>query len=164
MADVTFHTAWRKSDPDLVRDAKAFWHGIGVVMTPEETEQRASELCALAYADGKVAAVSTASPYFYPLLRTRFAYYRTMVAPEFRQQVLASRLCVYSRDLLETWSREHPEEGLMGLFIVLQAEEFIKGRRHTPITMQLSLQMVLVGLTREGHHMRIVWFDNATVE
>ena len=54
------------------------------------------------------------STYFYPRLRARFAFYRSWSAPEFRRQNLASRLCVYSRDQLAKWSREHPEEKLSG--------------------------------------------------
>jgi hypothetical protein len=96
MADVEFRNAWRRNDPGLVRDARAFWQSIGLAITPEDLEKRASELCALAYADGQVAAVSMADPTLFERLRTRLAYYRTVAAPEFRRQHIASRPGLYS--------------------------------------------------------------------
>jgi len=163
MPDITFCTAWRKSDVSLARGAKTFWNEIGVVMTPDEMEQRASELCALAYSGGKVVAVSTAAPFDYLRLRSRFAYYRTTIAPEFRRQRLAARLCVYSRDRLAEWAHEHPEAKIMGLFIVLQAQEF-RSRQFVPAYTQLGLRLTLVGYTPGGHQMRVEWFPDASVE
>lgn len=162
MADITFRAAWRRNDPEILRDAKAFWHSLGVVMSPEEFGERTSELCGVAYAEGKLIAVSTALPYLYPRLRARFAFYRSIVAPEFRRQNLASRLCVYSRDLLAKWSLEHPEEKLMGLMIVFESDEF-RGHRHAPVAQQLGLQLYLVGYKADDH-IRVAWFDHATIE
>lgn len=162
MSDITFLTAWRKQDAELVRDAHAFWREQDV-MSAEDMAQRIKELCALAYVDGKVAAVSTAHLYDFPRLRSRFAYYRTIVDSKFRRKNLASRLCVYSRDRLAEWARENPEEKIKGLFIVLQAEEF-RHRQHVPIGTQLDLKLVLVGYTPGGYQIRIVWFPDATVE
>jgi hypothetical protein len=163
MSEITFRTAWRKSDPDFVRDVKAFWSEIGVVMTPEEMEQRAGELCALAYAGGRVAAVSTVHLFDFARLRSRFFYYRTTVGPDHRRKNLASRLCVYSRDRLAEWSHAHPEEKVKGLFIVIQAEEF-RHRQHVPIATQLDLKLVLVGYTPNNYQLRIIWFPDASVE
>jgi hypothetical protein len=132
-------------------------------MSPEDIEERAGQLCAVAYADGKIAAASTAHIYDFPRLRSRFAYYRTIVSPDFRRQNLASRLCVYSRDRLAEWARANPEEKIKGLFIILQAEEF-RHRQHLPIVTKLDLELMLVGYTPSGHQMRVVWFDDATVE
>jgi GNAT superfamily N-acetyltransferase len=162
MADVEFRFAWGRRDQKLIDDARQFWREQDV-MSPEDIEARAEQLCALAYSNGKVVAVSTVHPYDYLRLRARFAYYRTMVSPDFRRQDLASRLCVYSRDGLAEWAREHPEEKFKGLFIVMQAEEF-RDRQHVPTIIQLDLKLVLVGYTPDGSQIRVVWFDDATVE
>lgn len=162
MAEIAFHFAWGRRDQKLIDDARRFWHAQDV-MSEEDIETRAKQLCAVAYVNGKVAGLSTIFPYDYPRLRSRFAYYRTIVSPEFRRQNLASRLCLYSRDRLAQWAAENPEEKLKGLLIVLQAEEF-QHRQHAPIIAQLDLKLVLVGYTSEGQQIRIVWFDDATVE
>jgi hypothetical protein len=162
MPEITFRTAWRRDDAALIRDAKQFWRGLGLAMSEEEAGERARELCAVAYEGNKLVAVSTAMPYIYPRLRSRFAFYRSMVAPEFRRQNLASRLCVYSRDVLANWSFAHPEEKLMGLLIVFESDQF-KGHRNAPIALQLGLQLYLVGYKIDDH-IRVVWFNHATVE
>lgn len=163
MSDITFRAAWRNPAEDVVRDAQGFWLRQGVAMTPEASGERPRQLCAAAYAEGEMVALSTAVPYFWAPLRTRFAYYRSLVAAEFRRQNIASRLCVYSYDLLQAWSRQNPEEKLMGLFIAFQSDEF-KGHRHAPVAQQLGLQLPIVGYTQEGHHLRVVWFEHATIE
>jgi GNAT superfamily N-acetyltransferase len=162
MSEIIFRTAWRRDAAALIRDAKQFWLGLGLAMSEEEADERARELCGVAYEGDKLIAVSTVMPYFYPRLRSRFAFYRSMVAPEFRRQNLASRLCVYSRDLLAGWSIEHPEEKLMGLLIVFESDQF-KGHRNAPVAVQLGLQLYLVGY-KANDHIRVVWFDHATVE
>lgn len=162
MSEITFRNAWHRRDPDLVRDAKEFWRSLDV-LAPEQIEERTTQLCALAYSKGQIAAASTVHLFDFPRLRSRFAYYRTMVSPDFRRKNLASRLCVYSRDRLAEWARENPEEKIKGLFIVLEAQEF-RHRQHIPIGTQLDLKLILVGYTPSGYQMRVVWFDDATVE
>jgi len=68
----------------MIRDAREFWRGLDV-MSPEDIEERAGQLCALAYADGKVAGALTVHLYDFLRLRSRFAYFRTIVSPDFRQ-------------------------------------------------------------------------------
>jgi hypothetical protein len=75
MAEITFRNAWRKSDAALVRDAREFWRSLDV-LSPEQIDERASELCALAYSEGRVVGASTANVFAFPRLRSRFASIR----------------------------------------------------------------------------------------
>lgn len=163
MAEISFRSAWDKQDAALMRDAREFWLGLGGAVTPGEVDERLPQLCALAYADGKVVGLSTAYIYDYPRLRSRFAFYRTNVAEGFRRQRLAVKLCAYSRDRLQEWAGENPEVKLQGLFIVLQAKEFKKDQR-VPLARRGDLDFVLIGYTPGGYQMRVVWFEGATVE
>lgn len=164
MVEISFETAWRRDDPEKKRVVRDFWLALDV-LGPEHVEERVNDLCSIAYSNGNVIAVSSAKLMDFPRLRSRFAFYRTAVSPKFRRQNLASRLCVYSRDMLARWAREHPEEKVKGLFIVLEADEFRRHQHiHLPIGHQLGLDLVLVGYTPSGHQMRVVWFDDATVE
>ncbi len=162
MAKVEYRLGWQCHDQELIEDARQFWRDMDV-MSEQDIDARSHQLCALAYVDGKVAAASTVRLHDYTFLRARFAYYRTIVSPDFRRQNLASNLCAYSHDRLAQWAREKPEEKLKGLFIVLQAEEF-EHRQHVPVIVQLDLRLVLVGYTQNGYQMRVVWFDDAIVE
>lgn len=93
MPDIDFRFAWQKSDPDFIRDARAFWLRLRL-LNEEQLDERAAQLCALAYSGGELAAISTVD--FFGFLRGRFFHYRTTVAPEFRRQAIAARLCRYS--------------------------------------------------------------------
>jgi len=164
MSDIEFRAAWRRQDPDLVGDARKFWRTLDV-LSPEQIEERAGQLCAVACRGSEIIAASTVHLIDWPRLRARFAYYRTIVSPDVRHKNLASRLCVYSRDLLGHWARENPEERLKGLFIVLEAEEFRHHKHvHLPVGRQLDLDLILVGYTPSGHQIRVVWLKDATVE
>lgn len=161
MAEIMFRTAWQQNNQALIEDAGEFWRDMDV-MSPEDIEARTKELCALAYAEGKVVAVSTAALFDFPRLRAGFAYYRTVIAPEFRRQRLAVRLCGYSRDLLALWARENPELKIKGLYMVFQAEEF-HSEPHVPIEKRHGVDFVLIGYTSNGDRIRVVWFDDAIV-
>lgn len=124
MAEISFKAAWEKSDPQLKREARAFWQGLGTAITSEEIEERLPQLCALAYDGNKVIAVSTAYRFPFPRLRSHFAYYRTAVADGYRRQRVAARLCSFSHATIQEWQKAHPEEKMQGLFIILQAPEF----------------------------------------
>lgn len=162
MTEIKFRRGWRRHDPQLIDDARQFWRDMDV-MSPEDIEARTKELCALAYVDGKIAAVSTAAPYDFPRLRARFAYYRTLIAPDYRRQRLAVQLCVYSRDVLAAWARENPEMKIKGLFMAFQAEEFHK-HPFVPVERRPGIDFILVGYTPTGDRMRVTWFDGVTVE
>lgn len=162
MPDITFKFCWRQNDPAAIREARIFWQATQMLY-PEEIEERATQLCALAYSEGRVVAASTGHLFDFSRLRSRFVYYRTMVAADFRRQRLSARLCVYSRDMLAQWAHENPEEKIKGLFIVPQAEEY-RTRLGPPIIRRRDLEIVLVGYTPGGYQMRIVWFPDATVE
>jgi len=157
-----FRFAWGRHDQKLVDDARQFWREQDV-MSPEDIEARAKDLCVLAYSSGRVAAASTVYLYDFPRLRSRFAYYRTLVGADFRRQKLSARLCVFSRDAMKQWARENPEEKLKGLFIIPEAEEY-RPHLHEPVIRRHGLEFVLVGYTPGGYQMRVVWFDDATVE
>ena len=162
MAELEYHNAWHKSDPELMGDARAFWEELGQV-PEEEIEERLPQLCAIAYDSGKVVGVSTAYPYIYPRLRSRFAYYRTAIDPNYRRKRVAASLCSFSWRVIGDWAKEHPEEELQGLFIILQAKEF-KSRQRNPMVHLLGITYSLVGYTPSGYQMRVVWFENADVE
>lgn len=164
MPDIGFRFAWRGRDPEVLADARRFWQSLGGVVRSEEAEERERELCAAAYSGGDVIAVSTATITDYPRLGGSFAFYRTAVAPSFRRQSVAAKLCAYSRDKLAQWSRENPEEKVKGLFIAVQSDDLFRERRHLPVISKEGLDFIFVGYGQTGFQIRVVWFAHATVE
>lgn len=162
MGDIVFRTAWMKNDPAIAGDAREFWLRLNA-MPPQDIDGRLKQLCATAFDGDKMVAVSTVDFSNYAPLRSRFFYYRTTVDPEFRRRGLASRLCIYSRNLLAQWSDEHPEEKMKGLLVILQAPEF-RFRDLDAVFRQFDLELTLVGYTQDGYRVRVQWFPQAKVE
>lgn len=148
----------------LLRGARSFWRATDILST-NEIERCLPELCAVAYAGGKVIAVSTVVIVFMSTVRCRVANYRCAVSQEYRRRNLAWTLAGYSRDLLEKWSLQNPTEKVMALAAVLEADEFkMAESRHCPKLSVHGLNFDLIGYTPEGHQLRVSWFHHAVVE
>lgn len=160
--EFTFEEAWRKDDPKHAEDAKAFWESLGLVSGPER-ERRVSELIAIARQGGEVVAVSTASLGMLPQLKARFAIYRCAVSPAFRRHALSYRISGWSRERLEEWSAAHPEEAVVGMAAIIQAQEY-RIKQHEPTWPEHNLHLNLVGYTQRGEQIRVAWFNHARVE
>ena len=164
MPNIEFRFAWNGREPEVLRTAQQFWRDLGDALTADEIEERSAELCAAAYSASQMIAVSTVKLTDYPRLGGRFAFYRTVVAPDFRRQGVAARLCAYSRDRLGQWAQENPEEKIKGLLIVGQSDDLSPKRRHLPVVSTHGLDFVFVGFGQTGYQIRVVWFDHAAVE
>lgn len=164
MSDIAFKFCWQKNDPQAIRDAREFWTSLNSSLGRDSIEDRSAELCAAAYRDGAMVGVSTIMLSSYPRLGGRFAFYRTAVAPGFRRQNVAARLCAFSRDSLAQWSREKPEEKIKGFVISVQSDELFRERRHLPIISTHGLDFVFIGYGDAGKQMRVVWFSDAAID
>jgi hypothetical protein len=155
-------TAWRRDDPKLVADAIDFWTQ-SVRLRREGAERRASQLCSMAYADGKLVGLSTVTFMDYPFLHSRFAFYRAAVAPEFRRQELAILLTRHTLITMEGWSLEHPEEKLQGIAAIIEADE-LGPKAHNPVWSEYYGNLNLAGFTQKGEQVRVAWFRHARLE
>ncbi len=181
MEPLSFVTAWQRNDPQLAGDARLLWERAGL-LTPPIREQRAKELVALAYLDGKVAGVSTAVVHELPQLRGRFAFYRCAVkpprhrgerqhaerpedpsAPWAPRHTLSYALSGYARTVLEDWSREHPEEKVLGMVAIIESKGYRRKQRE-PMWPEYGLDLNLVGYTADGRQIRVAWFRHARLE
>jgi hypothetical protein len=135
----------------------ALWHRLGAV-PPEVASDRVKELCAVAYGDGALAGVTTVVLGQMPQLGCRFAFFRCLVAPEYREQEIARKLTVYSRDLLAEWSSNHPDERVLGMAAIVQSPQLDALSR---LPVWPASKLTLMGYTESGLQIRIVWFDHA---
>ncbi len=129
MSDTVFKPAWRKNNPALEADAIAFWRKSKFLPKGVAAEERAKELCGLVYRDGEVIAVSTITIQKMPRFRCRIAMYRCAASPSFRRSPYSLQVTNESRALMEQWSLEHPEEGVMGLAAAIESKLL---ERHMP--------------------------------
>ena len=108
--DLEFRTAWQRQDLNLQETAIDFWSSLGILPTQVNAQDRAQELCVVAYADDLVAGVSTAVVAELPQLRNRFAFMRCAVAPGRRGQHIATALTQQSARVLSSWSEANPDK------------------------------------------------------
>jgi hypothetical protein len=162
MAEITYATAWRRDDWKLESDAKAFWAKLGLV-SAEERERRAKELCSVAYAEGEVIGVTTVTLTAYPPLRCRFAFYRCAVAPEYRRHYLATFLTRHTLTTMEQFALDNPHEKLQGLAAILQAHELMSKAIY-PQWADWNIHLNLIGYSQRGEQVRVAWFRQAKLE
>jgi len=163
LSDVTFRFVWKQPDPGLRRDVSIFWAELGA-LPPETIEERLDELCAVAYVDGQVAASATVRKLYIAHMRSQFFYYRTTVSPNLRRQRVAWRLLAFSRDRLTEWSQGQPAEKVRGITFTLEADDLFRTRRSLPVIADEGLDLLFVGFTNSGQQIRVLWFEDATIE
>jgi hypothetical protein len=159
--DYDLRPAWRLGDPAIERDAIAFWERTGILPAGVRAEERARELAAVAYRGERLVGVTTAVPGRIEALRGRFAMLRGSVDPAHRRSRLGFDLLMFSRELLERWSLQHPEEKLLGLGAVIESPDLAE-RARQPFWPQTRLG--LIGYTPEGRQIRVAWFAHARLD
>jgi hypothetical protein len=149
--------AWRRDDPRIEADAIDFWTRFRLLPPDVSPEQRAKELIAAAYRDGRLIAVSTATIEWFDHLRARFAVLRGATDPEHRRSRAQLALAVPSRRALERWALEHPEERLAGGLAFVETAEWGDFAR-LPVWPESDL--AFIGYANDGRQIRLAWFDH----
>lgn len=161
MEELRFVQAWRRDDQRCVADAKAFWRQMG--MADDVAEQRAGELCVVAYQGDTLAGVSTAKPGEFSPLKARFVHLRCAVSPAARRKDVAARIIGHTRTVLEAWAADNPDEKLLGMVAVLQSHE-LREKQREPIWPIYGIDLTLIGYTSGGEQIRVGWFRHARVD
>lgn len=149
--------AWRLDDAAIEADAVAFWTRLDILPPDIAPEQRAKELIAVAYKDDRIVGVSSARIERVEQVRARLAMLRSAVDPDYRRTHLAMALTLYSRALLERWSRDNPHERLAGLGAVLESEQ-LQERGKQPYWPQT--RFILAGVLPDSRQFRVSWFED----
>lgn len=66
-------------------------------------------------------------------------------------------LAVYSRDLTERWSYDHPDERVAGLGAIVESSDLV-ARQREPFWPQTRFG--LAGYTRDGRQILVSWFED----
>jgi hypothetical protein len=70
-------------------------------------------------------------------------------------------LTLYSRALLERWSRDNPRERLAGLGAIVEGQQLAE-RGNQPFWPQT--RFILAGFLQDGRQFRISWFEDFRLE
>ena len=153
--------AWRRGDEAIERDAIAFWNRLAILPPGVAPATRARELAVAAYAGDTLVGVTTASLGRIEWLRGRFAFLRCAVDPAHRRGRLAMALTIQTRDIIEAWAAEHPEERLLGLAGVVETP-LLQDRLREPVWP--TTRFTLVGHRADGRQVRVAWFEHARLD
>jgi hypothetical protein len=156
MSDFRFVRAFKKNDAKLEQDAIDTWRHYGILPPNTMPEERAKELCVVAYAGEEVAGVSTLTIAAYAPLRKRFGFFRAFTVPKFGNQNVARNLAIECRLALNDWALENPDEQIAGMMAIFEA----RGAGSHPVD---KSGLMLIGYNSEGAQMRVVWFDHVTI-
>jgi hypothetical protein len=156
--------AWRLDDLMIMEDAGTFWRHLRALPPQVSPEERAKELCVVAYVGDQLVGVSTVSLELHPRLRARVGVFRCLVSPEYVHRRLAKRLTDYSRLVLEEWSRENPHERVLGMLFVLESPKFDLLEKRPVWRGSNDAHYWLIGFTPKGQQIRLTWFKHARLD
>jgi len=148
---------WGREDPGVSADAIEMWREAGILREDVTPEERAGQLAAAAYKDGRLAAVATGVVEHIRFLRARFIVTRSMTAPEFRRTHAQLALAGPTMSELEEWAKANPEEKVAGLIAFVEPGAWGEAAR---MPKGPYFGWTLIAYTKNGHQVRVVWFDH----
>lgn len=155
--NVDIEVVWPGGDSELQAEVVDFWLGQRV-LAESEAHHRANEVCCVARCQGTLVAISTARLAWIEQVRAHLYYYRCFVAPEYREQTLAARITVASRDALEQYAQERPDVGAVGVVAVIESDA-LRSLAAQPVWRRSRL--ALLGYNANGQQVRVYWFEHA---
>lgn len=161
MSDIIFKAAWRLDDLQITSDAIALWESLAAMPAGTSPADRVSEIVVCAYDGDRLAGLATTTIELHRPTRRKFAFYRTLVSPDSRQQGLMHQLGAQAHAILLAWALEHPDESLAGLATVRQKNFLNDPRRGKPVSPGLG--SMLVGFTPRDQPVRLKWFPHIRV-
>lgn len=161
MGQFTYHPAWGQASRQDQQDVVDFWLEEKALSARQAAQQRVAQVVMFARdQDGRVAGVCTAIPQNPPRLGQPIYFYRSFIAPRFRQTLLVFRMLKKAVALLEDDAREH-DWPCIGVLLELENDRFgEKGR----MPVWPGIDFVYVGKSPRGLECRIHWFREARLK
>lgn len=158
---IALRPAWRADDPEIRRDAVAFWQRLGNLPAGVTPEERAREVVLAAYSEGRMAGVVTASIGLFERVRARVAMLRGSVGPEFRRSHVGAAMFYQALESLEAWAAANPDERVAGVGGILESRE-LAGLQRIPCWP--TTRFNLIGFTADGRQIRLRWFRDFVLD
>lgn len=158
-----YRVVWQQTTAELADELVEFWQRHGAISQEREARRRAAQVVAIARAeDGRPAGVCTAMIRDLPDLGKPVYYYRTFVAPPYRNGLVVRRLLAIAVRTLEDFSRRHPDRAADGVYLELENPSFSRHLRQA-VWPRKGLEFVYFGRTPRGLERRILWFRHTTI-
>lgn len=160
MKDLLFECIWNKGSAREIAGVQAMWRKYRALETEDRIENRSKQIVyILKNQGGEVCGVSTARPVQAKWLNNHEFYaFRCFIAPPFRAPGLDTLLAVKTKTFLE--EQEGSGTKFKGMLMIIENQELKKQRTKAVWT---ASEMVFVGYTSKGHHIRVGYFKDARI-
>ncbi|HRW99105.1 MAG TPA: hypothetical protein P5280_06425 [Cyclobacteriaceae bacterium] len=159
--NIEFENVWRKGVGELRKEIITIWKQYNPGLEEEKANERIGQLVFLIKNNmGQVVGISTAYKAYIKQLKNYFYAIRLTILPRYRGPGMASALIVKTRDFLEAIHKQDGPERIIGMITLVENEEFKVARREA---IWKASQMVYIGNSSKGHHIRVYYFKGATV-
>lgn len=160
VTEYSFFTIDHPVSAELADEVIHLWtHSAG--LTAEQARQRLQELVLVVRnATGKVIGVATAGKTYFQQIQNYVYAYRCFIEPEARIPALDTQMIVRTKDFLQKKSEHETENRSVGILTIVQNEVI---KQNWKQAIWLGADMIYVGNTPEGHHIRIGYFKNAII-
>lgn len=161
--ELVFENLWKKKDPAGQEKVKLLWKK-HFPETPDAvlSERVKQVVFVIRTSDGKVVGISTAYKSYIMHLKHNFYAFRCFIDPEYRVPGLTSTLLVKTRDFLEEiYQTDGTEnEHCIGVITLVENDRIMKHRNEA---VWPASQMVYIGNSPKGYHIRVYYFKKALI-
>lgn len=158
--DFHFFNGWKKLSLGDQLMLKDFWRSRNL-MTDDDIEKRVHQAVVLIKnRDNNIVGVSTVFRTYFEQLKSEVYVYRCYIDPKFRAPGLDVMLTIKTKEFLESELRKMDGVVPVGLLAVIQNESMI---RNWTKAIWPDVDMVYIGDTPEGYHLRISYFMHAKI-
>lgn len=159
MGDVNFKNVWRQDNSAFIDEVIHLWTENNILPQDVTPEERASELCALAYDGDELVGMTTGVVRYMRQLRSKAVFIRTFIDPKHRMHSAGRDLTAKSKEFLSQWSEDNPELEIRGMATIVQSK-LIKQMPRYGVPVWNKTKLAVVGFTRDDEQIRFTWFDH----
>lgn len=160
VSDFSFHTIGETVSPEIASEVIKIWTEFAGLDKAESQRRLVELIMVVKDGTGKVVGVSTAVKTFFPQIQNYVFAYRCFILPEFRAPALDTQMIVRSKAHLHQISKSEAEKKCVGIMVVVQNEILKQNWRQA---VWRGADMIYVGNTPKGDHMRIGYFKQARI-
>lgn len=161
MKDIVFDCIWKREDrDDDRRQVMDLWRNYGA-LDEEAIHRRVREIVfVIKDPEGAPVGVSTARSVQAKYLNNHFFYeYRCFISPDFRVPGMDTALSVKTKEFLERQEAELKKH--KGILMIIENPDLKKAKT---LAVWPASEMVFVGYTTQGHHIRVGYFNGAKID
>ena len=147
-------------DAEAREEVYKIWVG-AAGLKPEEANRRMGEIILLArHRQAGIIGIATAVKTFVSRLQNNLYTYRCFVVPDFRTPGLETLMIVKAKEILAQQAHQDGDKPCVGIVVVVQNELL---KRHWRQAVWPGSEMLYIGDSPEGHHVRVGYFKGAKI-